>query len=226
MTIETLVFINLILIISILTGALLLLSVLYVKTRKKFKTLKTEEEQLKEQGHEKAFEILEEARDKALKIIASSESFENISKDMLYEKLNTVSANHLKTFQKAASELLTRYQNELEGLKETDIKIVKDISKDIESATFTELRDFREILKKETFSSQKIVEEKIEEKYAVLNKEIEEYKKESIKKIDSKIYEIIQEVAKLVIGKAVSLKGQEDLVIDSLNKTKQQRMMQ
>ena len=187
-----------------------------------FMKLNVAEEDVKSQAREQAGLILEDAKEKALKIISDANLFQNTSKNLFGEQLKEISVAQIKTFEKASYDFLSVSQKELETLKENTIKIINNISKDIENGTLAELKDFTEILKKETFASQKIVEGKIEEDYKAAQKEIEAYRTERLKKVEDQIYEIIRMVSKLVLGKSLTLPEHEQLVIDALNKAKEE----
>ena len=65
----------------------------------------------------------------------------------------------------------------------------------------------------------------INQKIAQTEKNIEDYKKEKLKEIDQKIYQIIEDVAKKTIGKAIDLSTHEELVIQSLEKAKKEKIL-
>lgn len=64
--------------------------------------------------------------------------------------------------------------------------------------------------------------ESINQKIAKTEKNIEDYKKEKLKEIDQKIYQMIGEVAKKIIGRAIDLSTHEKLVIETLQKAKKE----
>jgi len=66
------------------------------------------------------------------------------------------------------------------------------------------------------------VTETINQKIAQTEKNIEDYKKEKLKEVDQKIYQIIGEVAKKTIGKAIDISDHEKLVIEALEKAKKE----
>lgn len=225
MSTEPLIFFALITATISVSIALTILIASEVKMLKKYNLLLKENERLRLQEHKKELEILEAARQKAAKIIAEAHFVADNTKQEFQEQLRIVSLNKTKDFENIASDFLKLYKQDLEDLKLNTIKIVNNITKDIENNTVMELKDFKEILKKETYASQKIVEGKIEEVYAETNKEIETYKEDRIKKVEDEIYNIIQNVASLVLGKAISLKDHEQLVVDALNKAKEKSVL-
>ena len=226
MTIDPVIFFDLVLSLVILTVILMVIVVSHLRMIKRLNLLQKEEDRLKQHEQKKSFEILEDARQKAEKIIGNAHFEDQGLKKEFREQLKLVSINSLKAFEEASLDFLKSYQKELIDSKLNTIKIVSNISKDIESDTVSELKDFKEILKKETYASQIIVEQKIEEEYTQTQKEIEDYKTERMKKVENQIYNIIQTVSILVLGKAISLADHESLVIDSLNKAKREKVFE
>ena len=161
-------------------------------------------------------------RTKALKIIDNANLFDDSTRKLFDQELKRIQEGQINTLEKLSYDLLNSYQKELTDLKENNIKMMNIISKDIENSTVAEFKDFKEILKKETFASQKIVESKIEDAYKVAQQEIEDYKLERIKKVEDKIYEMIKNVSTLVLAKSINLDEHEQLVLDALNKAKQE----
>lgn len=222
MTLEPIVFFDLIIAIFILSLSLGAIVIAYTKTVRKLHDLYKEKSAAQKDLLKKSDLILEEAREKALKIVSDANLFNDSTKKIFDQELKMIQEGQVKTLEKLSYDLLNSYQKELIELKENNIKTMNIISKDIENSTISELKDFKEILKKETFESQKIVEGKIEDAYRIAQKEIEDYKIERIKKVESQIYEIIQNISKMVLGKTLSREEHEQLVMDALEKAKKE----
>lgn len=225
MTLEPIVFFDLVISILILSLALIALVFYYGKTIHKIHSYRREEEHLKLQMHKKADELLEEARQKANNIIREAEFVKDKEKLAFNESLNASSINQIKDFEKVSQDFLKTYRNELDLIKSQTIQVIKNISKDIEKHTLFEIKDFKEILKKETFASQKIVEQKIEKDYNEAKGAIEAYRAEKLKIIDNDIYKILQKVSMLVLGKTLSPQDHENLIIESLNQAKKEKAL-
>jgi len=225
MTIEPIVFFALIIDIFILSLSLGAIVIYYTRTVRKLQTLNKEKDITQKEILQKSDLILEEAREKALKIVSDANLFDDSTKKLFDQELKRIQEGQVNTLEKLSYDLLNSYQKELTDLKDNNIKIVNNISKDIESSTVSELKDFKEILKKETFESQKIVEGKIEEAYKAAQKDIEDYKIVQLKKVEGQIYEIIQNVSKIVLGKTLSLQEHEQLVMDALEKAKKEEVI-
>ena len=57
-------------------------------------------------------------------------------------------------------------------------------------------------------------------------KEVQYYKQEQIKKIDNEIYKILQNVSMLVLRKTIPLEDHEQLILDALNKAKEEKVFE
>lgn len=218
-----LVFITISVIIAI-SIIIVVLASSYAKMLNKYNSSLKHEEHIRNQTYKEEVKILEDARQKAAKILGNANAIDEKDKDQIKKELNNLEINEVKEFKLTTQELAKAYALELDGIKKDTIKITQGIVKTIENDIYGELKDFKEILKKETYDSQKIVEQKIEQDYESARKEVEIYKQEQMKNIDNQIYEILQNVSKIVLGKAIPLETHEQLIIDALNKAKAEKI--
>lgn len=225
MTLEPIVFFVLIIAILILSITLGSIVMSYTKIVRKLHDLHKERNITQKEILNKSDHILEEAREKAIKIIANANLFEDSTKKIFDQELKRTTESQIKTLEKLSYDFLNAFQKELIGLKDNNIKMMETVSKDIEVSVIAELKDYREILKKETYDSQKIVEDKIEEAFRNAQKEISDFKTDRLKIVEDQIYEIIQNVSKIVLGKSLSLQEHEQLVIDALEKAKKEEVI-
>lgn len=231
MTIDPLVFFDLVGALFVLAIALGAMAMSYSQMLKKFNTYQKEADELMSQVHKSEADLLEDARikagkiaedanKKAMEIIGSSNNLNTQGKKMLDEALDTLLKRQTSYFEKASADFLEAYKKELESLKQKNIEIVKNVSNNIEEDTVKEVEDFDNILQKETFAAQKIVEEKIEKEYSAAQQNVQNYKNEMLRKAEEEIYKILETVSKLTIGKSISFAGHEQLIIEALEKAK------
>ena len=64
--------------------------------------------------------------------------------------------------------------------------------------------------------------EQIQAGFMSTQKEISDYKRESLRKVEDAIYRILNLVSKSILGKALSLEDQQDLVVRALDEAKKQ----
>ncbi|MBP9700570.1 hypothetical protein KBD71_04790, partial [Candidatus Woesebacteria bacterium] len=75
---------------------------------------------------------------------------------------------------------------------------------------------FAKSLEKETVSSQKEMEKRVESAYAAVDTEVEMVKKAKLAKLDTQIAAIVTEVISASTGKALSLHDQDDWIRKAL----------
>ncbi len=235
MNIDPLVFFDLVVAVFILATAIGVIALSFGRMVRKFNSYQKEADYIMEKIHKEESDLLEEARLKATKIIEGAdekaaqvinkgEILNSDSKRRLEEALEILIKHQTAYFEKASEDFLKTYKEQLNSLKEKNIQILTNASKDIEVHSLKEVKDFDTVLEKETVDSQKIIESKIEQEYARVQKEVEDYKNQMLKKADEQIYRIIKEVSKTVIGKSLSLEEHEEFIIDALNKAKREAL--
>ena len=226
MLIDPIIFFVLLSTIATISIVLVVLVSSYVKMLSKYNSAIKQEERLKSQTHKEEIKILEDARQKAAKIVGNATIIDEKEKSQVEEEFKRLETNEVKEFQSATENLFTTYKEQLYNLKNNTISIAQGIVKDIENDIIKELKDFKDILKKETYESQKIVEQKIEQDYQTAKKEVQYYKQEQIKKINNEIYKILQNVSMLVLRKTIPLEDHEQLILDALNKAKEEKVFE
>lgn len=177
---------------------------------------------LLDEARSKATKIIDNANNQALDIISKATLSANISSENFKQNLTKTSFMQIKEFEKASSDFTALYFQVLQDLKTKNIEIFQNISKDIESNTLQEVKNFKESIQKLTTLSQTEIRKKINTDYENLKIEVENYKKEKLQKVDQEIYEIMEKISKLVLGKALSLSEHEDLIEESLKKAKKE----
>ncbi len=180
------------------------------------------DEDLIDETRIKAVRIIDDANHKALDLLNKIPLSTDISSEKFKENLSRVSSSQIKEFEKATSDFIRVYSQTLQDLRLKNIEIFQNTSKDIEVNAAEEIKNFKESMQKLTTLSQKEVKKKIDADYEIAKREIESYKKEELSKIDSEIYELLEKIAKIVLGKALSLSEHEDLIEKSLERAKKE----
>lgn len=231
MTIEPIVFYDLVIIAFVLGLGLVVLIVFYAQVLNKLHLMQKDEEKLKQQinkkgeevldrAREKAEEVITEAVDKAQEILGSAALFNEKAKSILDRKLESVSKNQAGMLERSSLDLLKDYEKAIEELKQDNINLFRNISKNIETYASQELKDFKDTLQKETVDSQKIVEQKIEEEFKKAEDDLKTYKLEQLKKIDESIFLLLHNISEMTIGKILNFEQHEELIIEALEKAK------
>ncbi|MEK7517563.1 MAG: hypothetical protein AAB583_03355 [Patescibacteria group bacterium] len=233
MTLEPIIFFDLLITIFILAITAIFLAVYLARTMKKLRLYRTEYEKIKaavaennshvlNEARNKAVRIIDEANNKALDVIHKSGLFANITNYNFDKELKALAEKEFNSFEKATSDFVKVYESVLDDLKARNVEIFQKISNNIEISTLEEIKKFKRIIEQETISSQKMIKKKVDHEYSLAKKDIEEYKQSELKIVDEKIYEILEAISKLVLGKAIELSRHEALIIESLEKAKKE----
>jgi len=228
MNLTPILFLDLAIVISVLILALgLACFYLFRLTRHSRSVVKMKDESVKEnaallnEARIKATRIIDDANSQALDIISKANLFSGASSEVFEKSLSDVSSAQIKEFDKASSNFTALYFRVLQDLKTKNIEMFQNISKNIESDTLKELDNFKDSMEKLTTSSQNEVKKKITTDYESLQKEIEDCKKKKLEEVESQIYEVLERIAKLALGKALSLSEHEALIEKSIEKAKE-----
>jgi len=151
-----------------------------------------------------------------------SENFKKQLEESVNEEVKKNIQGLKNNFEKTSEEIVKNYKKEFEvGNKEVQ-KIISELSRQAAEETKKSSETLSEELSQkfaEIYQSTKIT---LNNKVAETEKEIESYKKEELKKIDREIYQMLGEVAKKTIGKAIDLSDHEKLVMEALEKAKKE----
>lgn len=231
MNLNPIIFFDLIITIFILAITIVVLIFYLLKSTKKLQLLRAEHESAKatiaknnlsilNEARNKAIRIIDEANNKAMDVVQRSNLFINITNDNFNKELKTLAEKEFNNFEKATSSFIGEYVSVLSDLKSRNVEIFQNISNNIEIATLEEIRKFKNIIEQETISSQKMIGNKVDHEYSLAKKDIEVYRQDKLKLIDEKIYEILERISRIVMGKALDLSDHEQLIIQSLEEAK------
>jgi hypothetical protein len=177
---------------------------------------------LLEEARLKAIKIIDEANNQAMDIVSKATLTAATASDNFKDNLSHTSSAQIKEFEKATSDFTALYFQVLQDLKTKNIEVFQSLSKDIEKDTVDEIKSFKESMQKLTTLSQNEIKKKIDADYEILKTEVENHKKEKMQKVDSEIYRLLEEISKLVLGKALSLSEHEGLIEESVEKAKKE----
>ena len=174
------------------------------------------------QTRQKAIRLIDDANSQALDIISKANLTTDTASEAFKQEMSDISSSQLKDFKKTTSDFTKAYSQVLQDLKIKNMETFQNISKDIELNTMEEIKNFKNSMERLTTVSQDEVKKKIDSDYEASKKEIEDHKKEELQKIDSGIYELLEKISKLILGKALNLSEQEDLIEKSLEEAKKE----
>lgn len=171
-------------------------------------------------AREKAFKLISDASVQADEILKKAEVLKSDTDKQLKDELLDLTRRQKEELTRASQNLQTSFVEAINHLQQEDINIIKNITKDIESAALNEVQKFEKQLHDETIGQQEVIDQKIQDAFAKANFDIEEYKKAKVSEADKRLYDLLQAAAKEVIGKRLSYEDHGDLIMSALEEVK------
>lgn len=131
----------------------------------------------------------------------------------------------LEQVRENTNKLILELNTQLQQLKNNNINILTNISKDIESNTSSQLGTYVKTLEEETVLSEKAIGKMANEEYKKVEDEIQTYKNEQFKKIDAKVTDLIKKLTAEIFEKSISPEEHKDLIIKTLEKAKTENLL-
>ena len=206
--------------ISVLGLLLVVFVMLYLQSLKSVSALRNDLDILKkdkidlEKGtyepvNTQARVIIDTANKKAAEIITSVQGLSEQEKNVLTNSFQQMLAANLRDYQSVASKFSQTYEGFVAN-------IGQDVKMRLDAGLNKVIADAQTEMKKSTLS----VNAAIQNLYKGYESEVSEYKKGILSQIDKLGVDIIKQVSLKVLGKSLSKKEQEDLVIKSLEEAK------
>lgn len=227
----------LIFIFLMLQGSLLvILFYLFIDKFTSSKKVKLQESTVKQEAYTKALSILEEAKDSSLKIVEDANKraqvllgdvqlvTDDVRRD-LNDQLQALADKHIQALSSTNDEFIDNFKKALGNESQKTTDVLEQTTTIVRDALLSEVDQFKDILRKETFETEEQVKNKIQDEYTAVRDELIEYKKSKLAAIDTKIYEIVYEVVSNVTGKALDVDSQQEIVIQFLEQAKKEHRL-
>lgn len=175
--------------------------------------------------------ILDQMREENSGILAqtkgASDEVESLKQQLIADlrtKTASLADDTTKRLDEETAEISHEYKNALaQTVQQYREKAFQTIAR-IEQIPEEELRDFREILKKETVASQHVLSERINQAFDTAQAEIGEYKKIQIEKIDASVAVIAQKVIETVLNDSLTREDHTKLIQAALEQAKKDKV--
>jgi len=180
-----------------------------------------------------------------------SEDFKKQLEKLIGKEIEKNIGEFKNEFQKTSEEIIKSYKSQFESGNQEIQRVLSEFSQQITKETsnlskFTldtqnkiseeaknKILELNQAAEKEFIKIQETnlkvstqisqsIRETLTKKVQETEKEIDNYKKERFEEIDRKIYQMLGEVAKKTLGKAIDLSTHEKLVIEALEKAKKE----
>lgn len=225
-------YIGLALILIALLFAVFALIIVYSKLLKKYAQLKQQklatEEAIKREtearlgrANQAYAEKLKEATTRAKEIVSKAMQEKEHTETSLLEALDELD----KEQQRIISGTTNKTPEDNQMTQSGTIKLQNSISKDIEEYSKTEIDNYKKAVKEETEKSQKTILENFNQEQKTLEETLESYKQTHLKQIDENIIRIIHDVSKETLGKIISTKEHEKLILQALENAKKEKQL-
>jgi flagellar biosynthesis/type III secretory pathway protein FliH len=170
-------------------------------------------------------EIIQSANKKAEEIILQATELKEDTGSNFQNSVNMLLEEQEKLLKDASSALSKKFQEQAEEVNHNNVEMLSNIYKDIEKNAEESYSEYKELIKKQTFEAERIAQEKIRGEYSKLEQEVKEYREKMMQKVNDDIFKILLNVSKTVIGKSLSFKDQQDLIINSLAQAKKENLI-
>jgi polyhydroxyalkanoate synthesis regulator phasin len=178
------------------------------------KEVKEAEEQQLTKASEEAKQIIAGAYAKAQELVKVSSVFNDAEKAKLQTALTALVNEEIKEYRKV-----------LDEAGKVSISAVERLSRDVKDQITPELGNIKETIEKQIKNASEETKVAISSAYAIVEKEVDDYKKKMLTEIDKLTLSVVKELSQKVLGKTISTKEQEDMVISALEEAKKQRII-
>lgn len=171
-------------------------------------------------AREKSLQIIGQAMNQAEDIVKKAELLKADANSTLAHELSELTKLQKDTLTKEAGNLYTAFQNAITYVRDEDIQVFRNISKDIENITLNEMKDFERRLHDETVGKEEVVAEKTNEALKKANEEIEAYKMKRLNDASREVNRMLSEITKEVLRKSLSRADHTDLIMAAVERVK------
>jgi len=157
--------------------------------------------------------------------IKNSEILQSEMEKAIKEGVAQNLSENKQIMQKATQEIIDAYQKQF-SLMSRDIESAGvESHQTIMEASKSKIDELSAGIQTELSSVRKTAEEKIAAELLSSQENIRSYREQKIKELDDKVYQVLGEVAKKTIGKAIDLSTHEELVMEALAKAKREKLI-
>jgi len=188
----------------------------YVYKREKdfedrFEDLEEDYDSILLRAHKKAEEIVKQAADKAKVLLMSTKDVKDYAQKDIDDAI-----------QKEKEELLQSFTASVEGIKNDALQYIKQMADQTQNLTQQELISFRDGMQKNLVQVQILETQKMTDEARKTLQALQDYKARQLEKVKKQLSDIIVKVSEDVIGQSIPLTDHEKLVLESLEKAKQE----
>jgi len=178
-----------------------------------------------DKAKESSINILKSSTKQASKTMREAQLLSDETKKLLDSSLDTLTSKQKKEISEATKVLIEKNKELIEKSQDESSRDMRNLTRRLEEELLSEIEAFKNNLHQEVIESEHIVEERVHSEYEALKGELARFKKQRLASIDREIAEIVERVGKEVLGKSISTRDHEDLIIKALEQAKQDRVI-
>ncbi len=201
------------------------LALTYRRLSQQMSSLQQGQQKLRSQTYQKSSKVLEQARMQSLGIIEDSE---HKAKEILLDT-DLFTADAEKDFREGIQEILKvnskEFVEELNALRANMSASFQETAKNLEAEAAREIDIFRKNLEAETTASKNKLLTQTTQAQQAISESLEKERQKVMAEMQSKVQEIVSEVSYQVVGKTLSKKDQETLLMNALESAKQHHVL-
>jgi cell division septum initiation protein DivIVA len=188
---------------------------------KQEKLLKDESKILR-QARTKARDIVTRATDQSIRLFHQA----GMTNEHIIETLDAIIQEslkkHLETFHITSDQMLSEYTRSLGSLEQTVLHTSEEQFHKVQQQSDEAFSTLNATLRQEVGQLPAAVEKRLQETLSAIEKEAEAYKALRLAKIDRSIQAIFLTTYKEILGESITLSVQEHIVVNALDKAKQE----
>lgn len=191
-------------------------------TEKRMRQVDEEAEKLLLQARKDALGIVAGAEKKASELLTSAKSVISISQSTLKNALEEYFVQEFKTLNQLSEEVKRAHGLALEASEEAYRRSMENVAEEVANESRQGIITFLQFLKEKRDREENIMKTRLEEWSLSAKKEIEKHQKETMRKIEESVFSIIYFVSKEVLGKALSAREHQELILNALGEAKKE----
>lgn len=185
----------------------------------------------KEEAYKKAMTLLDESRREAQKLVEETNKntlqtlndageLSDSVKASLETQLKSLAEKQMAYLEKITQGFVSDYKDAVSVEKKQNLQRLEEVTSGISDEILHEVTDFKDILHKETVEKEALVESELRTTHKQIEDELVAYKATKIKEIENNIYDILSDISKKVLGKAITVEDQEEYILKILEDVK------
>jgi len=164
-------------------------------------------------AHAKSQRILEDATDKANKILSSSEVFKVKNLDSIQKQIEKLHFDNLKV-----------YQDSVSKIQDVSLRMLQNVPEYIKTLITKEILIVKDDLFAEIKKANESAKDLVAQAYRKVDEEVAEYKKYRMEALENTIVSIVQQISRRVLNREINLVEHEKLVMKALEEAKRQNI--